>query len=274
MQQGRATRLFVNTDRHGVPAGRTPGRPGAGLHAPARGAAGSDARCFHCQCLECVQHCVYLEDYGAYPKGYIREIYNNEAIVMGAHQANILINTCSLCGQCEVFCPNDFSMADVCLEARRRMVGKTGCRRRPTPSPWTRCVPPRCELTASPAMPRPRQQPVLCFPGCQLAGDPARADPGPSIATCCLAEPDTGIWLDAVAGLPAHWAGRQEEFSGIGERFISSWREMGQPLILTCCSSCLQMFRDYLPEVAGGIGVDGARLRDHRPGHHRCRPWP
>ncbi len=58
---------------------------------------------------------------------YAREIYNNESIVMGTRQANKLINSCSLCGLCQTVCPEDFAMQDLCLQARRSMVGETKC---------------------------------------------------------------------------------------------------------------------------------------------------
>ncbi len=80
------------------------------------------ARCFPCQCLECVKVCTYLEEYGSYPKSYVRQIYNNECIVMGVRKANRMVNSCALCGLCTAVCPEDFSMADVCLDARRSMV--------------------------------------------------------------------------------------------------------------------------------------------------------
>jgi len=41
---------------------------------------------------------------------------------MGSRSANLLINSCSLCGLCEAVCPEDFAMQDLCLQARRSMV--------------------------------------------------------------------------------------------------------------------------------------------------------
>ena len=82
-------------------------------------------RCIQCQCLECVKVCAYLEHFGAYPKRYVREIYNNEALVLGERKANRLINSCSLCGLCEAVCPHDFAMQDLCLAARQSMVGRS-----------------------------------------------------------------------------------------------------------------------------------------------------
>ena len=41
---------------------------------------------------------------------------------MGDHQLNKPMNSCSLCGQCSVVCPNGFDMAQVCHRARQNMV--------------------------------------------------------------------------------------------------------------------------------------------------------
>ena len=79
-------------------------------------------RCLQCQCLVCVKACVYLQKYKGYPRVYARQMYNNAAIVKGLHLANNLINGCALCGQCEELCPENFSMAELCLSARQDMV--------------------------------------------------------------------------------------------------------------------------------------------------------
>ena len=79
-------------------------------------------RCLQCQCLVCVKACVYLQKTRGYPRVYARQMYNNAAIVKGLHLANNLINGCALCGQCEELCPENFSMAELCLSARQDMV--------------------------------------------------------------------------------------------------------------------------------------------------------
>ena len=45
-------------------------------------------RCLQCECMECVKVCVYLERFKSYPKRYIRQIYNNETILIGSHGAD------------------------------------------------------------------------------------------------------------------------------------------------------------------------------------------
>jgi NADPH-dependent glutamate synthase beta subunit-like oxidoreductase len=108
-----ASRLFVNTSNI-APA------PGVPLSHDALGYTIEEARqeagrCFPCHCLECVKVCPY-------PKSYVRQIYNNESIVMGMRKANRMINSCALCGLCAAVCPENLNMADVCLDARQGMV--------------------------------------------------------------------------------------------------------------------------------------------------------
>ena len=164
------------------------------------------ARCIQCECLECVKVCAYLEAFKGYPKKYTREIYNNESIVMGSHQANKLINSCSLCGLCERVCPEDFPMQELCLEARRSMV-----RREKMPPPAhefalmdmafsqsERCHLARCEPGAD-------RCDYLFFPGCQLAA----TRPGQTIRVyehlrSGLLD-NVGLMLGC-CGAPAHWA--------------------------------------------------------------------
>ena len=82
-------------------------------------------RCIQCECMECVKVCLYLEQFKFYPKRYVRQISNDATMVMGSHGAtNKLVNSCSLCGLCEMVCPHHLPMQEVCIEARRGMVGR------------------------------------------------------------------------------------------------------------------------------------------------------
>lgn len=204
-------------------------------------------RCLDCQCLECVKNCQYLESFGGYPKTYARRVYNNSAIVKGSHQANTFINSCSLCGQCETICPNDFSMADLCLEARQTMVRED---RMPPSAHWFALEEMRSARNDG-ALARHASgtstSEVLFFPGCQLAGIRPEQTLGLYDHVLEL-ESRTGIWLDCCAA-PAHWAGRNEEFNGILVQLENIWIEMGRPRVVTACSTCLKMFREHLSSI-------------------------
>ncbi|MDA8441934.1 MAG: 4Fe-4S dicluster domain-containing protein, partial [Peptococcaceae bacterium] len=80
------------------------------------------ARCLDCQCLECVKACEFMKHYEGYPKKYLRQIYNNESIVMGTRHANKMINSCSLCGLCGEICPQELNLGPTCQTTRQSMV--------------------------------------------------------------------------------------------------------------------------------------------------------
>ena len=204
-------------------------------------------RCLDCQCLECVKNCVYLADHDGYPKTYARRIYNNSAIVKGIHQVNRFINSCSLCDQCKTICPNDFSMSELCLEARRLMVREG---RMPPSAYWFGLEEMRSARSQGALVchaPKETNSKTLFFPGCQLAG--IRPDQTLRLYDWLLEhEPQTGIWLDCCAA-PAYWAGQEDEHQEICRELTKIWRKIGEVPVLTACSSCLKMFRQYLPEI-------------------------
>lgn len=210
-------------------------------------------RCLHCECLACVKVCPYLEAYKGYPKKYAREIYNNASIVQGHHAghhaANLMINSCSLCGLCTEICPGDFSMAALCLDARRDMVER-------------RYMPPSAHefalldmqfsnsdrfFLARHAEDRNMSR-YLFFPGCQLSG----TDPDKTAAVyhflCSHFSEETGLMLGC-CGAPGHWAGNRAETEPVLTRVRENWDRLGKPTLIAACSSCLETIRAYLPEI-------------------------
>jgi len=212
-------------------------------------AASEAARCVQCHCLECVKVCPYLESFGSYPKKYAREIYNNQSIVMGARQANKLVNSCSLCGLCEAVCPEDFAMQELCLATRQDMVRKGK-------------MPPSAhefalldmEFSLGAEFRLARHQPgfeasaALFFPGCQLAA----SAPGQVRAVydhLCAALPGgVGLML-ACCGAPAYWAGQEQMLASALAAWREDWQALGAPPVIMACSSCADVFSRHLPEV-------------------------
>lgn len=221
---------------------------------PSKGYSGEEAlrearRCLQCQCLECVKVCVYLERFGAYPRKYTREIYNNESIVIGAHQANRLINSCSLCGLCEAVCPEGFAMQDLCREARRGMVE----RGKMPPSAHEFALEDMA-FSLSERFILARHEPGhtasarAFFPGCQLAG--SRPDKVIAVYEHLRSRLEGGVGLVlGCCGAPAFWAGSDERLAAGLEAVRGQWNALGRPRMILACSTCLRMFRDHLPEV-------------------------
>lgn len=207
-------------------------------------------RCLQCQCLECVKVCVYLERFGAYPRKYTREIYNNESIVRGAHQANKLINSCSLCGLCEAVCPEGFAMQDLCREARESMVE----RGKMPPSAHEFALQDMA-FSLSDRFALARHGPGLkasaqaFFPGCQLSG--SQPDKVIAVYEYLRSRLTGGVGLMlGCCGAPAWWAGSREQFASCLEAVMGQWSSLGGPKLIFACSTCLRIFKDHLPEVA------------------------
>jgi glutamate synthase (NADPH) small chain len=207
------------------------------------------SRCLRCECLECVKACHYLKSFGAFPRPYIRQIYNNESMVMGSHAANRLINSCTLCGLCEALCPNHLAMQDICLEARRRMVRSA----KMPPSAFEFALL-DLQFSRSEQFALARHAPgqstsrFVFFPGCQLsASHPAQVRMVYDYLLANLA-PDCGLVLNC-CGAPAFWAGEEKLFQQQLADLRAIWQQMGQPRFIVTCSTCYQLFRENLAEI-------------------------
>jgi Fe-S oxidoreductase len=206
-------------------------------------------RCLQCECLECVKVCAYLDHFGAYPKKYAREIYNNESIVFGTRQANKLINSCSLCGLCEEVCPHDFAMQDLCLEARKSMVHRG--KMPPSAHEFTLLD---MEFSRSDRFALARHQPGhttsahVFFPGCQLCASAPGQVRRVYDHLCGSFADGTGLILGC-CGAPAWWAGEEASFQKEVDAFRNKWVSLGQPKVILACSTCYKMFKENLAEI-------------------------
>lgn len=220
--------------------------PGAGFTEET--AAAEAGRCLDCQCLTCVKHCVFLAHYKSYPKAYARQIYNNSSNVVGIRQANTMINSCMLCGLCEELCPGHFSMAAVCLDARRVMVGQN----RMPPSAHEFALRDmafangeHCALARH--APGATYSRYAFFPGCQLTA----CDPdGVAAAYADLRRRlgEVGLLLSC-CGAPARWSGREAPFGDAMAALGAQWQALGRPGLIVACPSCQATLAKGLPEV-------------------------
>ena len=186
-------------------------------------------RCLNCQCLECVKVCEYLAHYGSYPKRYVREIYNNDSIIMGVHKANRMVNTCALCSLCQAVCPVDLDMADICLDARQSMVKKG----KMPPSAHDFALRDMA-FSNSDAFAMARHQPgftssaAIFYPGCQLSASSPRQVA--KIYEYLRQNVSGGVGLVlGCCGAPADWAGEQEMLRKTMEAFAGTRQKMGSP---------------------------------------------
>lgn len=206
-------------------------------------------RCIHCECMECVKQCVYLREYKEYPKTLIRKIYNNQSIVQGTRNANKMINSCSLCGQCTHICPHDFPVSNVCRTTRQEMVRVNHMPPSAHDFPLEDMRFSLSEFCAlSRHQPGTEDSRFVFYPGCQLAGSAPESVKRTYRYLSDQLPGGVGIMLSC-CGIPAHWAGEDALFAKTMDGFRSEIKRMGQPTVITACSSCLSVFKEFASEI-------------------------
>jgi Fe-S oxidoreductase len=242
-----ATRMSTVTSRFAPAAEILPADPAGGYTAAeAQAEAG---RCIRCECLECVKQCVYLREYKEYPKTLIRKIYNNQAIVQGTRNANKMINACSLCDQCAAICPNDFPVAEVIRTTRGNMVDNQHM----PPSPHDFALE-DMRFSLSQQCSLSRHQPgtsnsrYLFYPGCQLSGSAPEAVKRTYDFLGARLQGGVALMLSC-CGIPAHWAGQKALFQQTLDGFRAEVQRLGNPIVITACSSCLSVFKEFAADI-------------------------
>ncbi len=207
------------------------------------------SRCLQCECMECVKNCAYLEEFKGYPKVYARQIYNNASIVMGTRRANNLINSCMLCDLCNEICPENFSMKNLCIEARQDLVKKGHM----PPSAHEFALrdmehADRDTCTINKHQSGTSESEWAFFPGCQLpASDPSAVDRVYKYL-CDSLTGGTGLMLRC-CGAPADWSGRIELFDTKSESIRADWESLGRPKVIAACPSCMESLHKAIPEA-------------------------
>lgn len=207
------------------------------------------SRCLLCECMECVKNCVYLENFKEYPKIFARQIYNNASIVMGTRRANKLINSCMLCDLCTEICPENFSMKNLCIEARKDLV-EQGVMPQSAHEFALRDM----EFADSEACAINLHQAGLeqsewaFFPGCQLTASDPDAVKRVYTYLCDTLTGGTGLMLRCCSA-PADWSGQVKLFDKKSEELRNDWQSLGKPKIIAACPSCMETLHKAIPEA-------------------------
>ena len=205
-------------------------------------------RCLLCDCMACVKVCTYLSEYGAYPRKYVRDIYNNLSIIMRQRRGNKFINSCTLCGLCGEVCPTDLNFAEVIEQTRKTMVET---KKMPISAhdfalrDMAFSNSPRFAFTYP--VPGKEKCDYLLFPGCQLAAS------NPEYISLIYDDllkqvENLGIMLRC-CGSPARWSGEEALFLESGTAIRGEWESLGKPKFILACSSCNKALQQIIPEV-------------------------
>jgi len=238
------TKLIVNTEKVGK-EGVVGNRENPYIYTREE-AAEEAGRCIMCECNECNRVCVHLRRYKMTIKKYLRQINHNERLVLGNHFANIMINSCAVCGLCTEMCPVCLPLNDMVMESRESMVS----RGKMPPSAFDFALR-DMEYNSSEEFSMIRNEPgfekssYVFFPGCQMAAsEPGYVEEVYNYLTQKL-EGGTGLMFGC-CGAPASWAGRTELFNINLEKMKKELEGVGSPKIITGCSTCHDIFKKHL----------------------------
>ena len=209
-------------------------------------------RCIQCRCEECLKSCAYLKHYKKHPGLLSREIYNNTQIIMGDHQLNKPMNSCSLCGQCSVVCPNGFDMAQVCHSARRNMVSTDKMPLAPHEFALLDMMFSNEEAFLAKAQPGVENCKYVFFPGCQASAIAPETVRAAYDDLSHRLEGGVALMLGC-CGAICDWAGRYEMQESVREFIANELSKLGDPIIIAGCPTC----KKELAQSIGGeiIGI-------------------
>ena len=178
-----------------------------------------------------------MEHYKKYPALLGREIFNNTQIIMGDHQLNKPMNSCSLCGQCTVTCPNGFDMAEVCHLARQNMVSTDKMPLAPHEFALMDMLFSNNEAFLCRNQPGYAQCKYVFFPGCQAAAIAPETVKAAYLDLCERLEGGVALMLGC-CGAICDWAGRYEMYDQTREFIDRELAKLGDPIIIAGCPSC------------------------------------
>ncbi len=217
------------------------------LHIPGKGEEEA-GRCMLCSCTACMDVCPVMEKANAYPKRACAEIIVTLKPNMSRRTGVRLLNNCTFCGKCREVCPAGVDMA-LCMTEARKDFYDSGALPPAFHEYWLEDLA-HSRSDAARLLHRQGEgrADVLFFPGCQLGA--SRPDTVAGIYEKIAAHSANAALYTGCCGLPAKWAGREQEQLAMAEEIMSTWQELGRPLVLTACMSCQANLKRYCPEMA------------------------
>ena len=234
-------------------------------------AAREAGRCIQCRCEECLKSCAYLKHYKKHPGLLSKEIYNNTQIIMGDHQLNKPMNSCSLCGQCTVVCPNGFDMARVCHLARQNMVSTD---KMPL-APHEFALLDMLFSNGDAFLARPQPGFETCryvfFPGCQASAIAPETVKAAYLDLCERLDGGVALMLGC-CGAIGDWAGREGMAEQTKEFLDRELSRLGDPVVIAGCPTCRKELSGH--EGLKIVGIWDILLEIGLPegGHGLARP--
>ena len=205
------------------------------------------ARCFQCNCNQCLEQCELLGKYKKAPFQAAMEIAaDSSPHFLASRTMTRETYSCNLCSYCGTICPEGVNMGELFRASREARV-EAGIQPAAFHEFWLRELDFASHdgfLAAAPAGKGTCS--YAFFPGCQLTA----SLPDHTLKTAAWLEREYGAGVIlGCCGAPAWWAGDRtlrEENEG---RLTAAWEALGKPTLVLACASCLEQFTRNLPDI-------------------------
>ncbi len=214
------------------------------------GAKAEAARCLQCDCTECIDGCVMLQQYRKKPHGLAREAYADSAAAPPIATQSLVRQTysCLNCGNCAAVCPTHANLGAMFMLSRSdRFRRNTGPRA--FHDYWLREMDFAAGEASAFLAPAGKETcETVFFPGCRLGMSAPRLVKEAYRFLQAQSGGNTGLMLGC-CGVPALWAGDLERLRENTERLRSAWIRLGKPTLIFACATCERTLREHLPEI-------------------------
>lgn len=204
-------------------------------------------RCLECQCNRCVEACPMMQHYNqeSYKQFTTAVIDTVEAQQIDRKRGLYPMMSCLQCGACLQACPVHIDTKSLCAAARQL----TRERKILPPSYyqyWLNDME-HADTTAEIVALADKTE-YIYFPGCQMgASEPAYIEKSYMWLKEQFTENLT-LWVRC-CGMPAYWAGETSLSQKSLEEIRTMWRKTGRPVFILACPTCMERFREALPEI-------------------------
>lgn len=205
------------------------------------------ARCIQCQCSLCSDVCpmmkYYHEDYRQLSSAVLDTV---EAQEIDRKRGLYPLMSCLQCGACEQVCPVNIDTKAMILSSRR-MLHKKQTLPQAHYHFWLQDME-HANHRGACFIPAEKTCRYLYFPGCQMGASFPDYVARSYEWLRSLHPEETALWVRCCCA-PAQWSGNEELCKRETETIRIKWEELGRPVFVLSCPTCMTQFRERLPEI-------------------------